>query len=157
MSDLILRPARHGEGDRLRRIAVDAKAHWGYNRAEVEGWIMSDPDFSDAALAPDRAFVAEVGGRVVGWAAASPKGRTLWLSDLWVEPAAMGRGVGRALFERVVTHARSSGADALEWEAEIHSVGFYERLGARYLRDSEPGRFGPSGPVMTIDLGSSRR
>ena len=31
----------------------------------------------------------------------------------------------------------------MEWEAEPNALGFYERMGGRYLRDSEPERMGP--------------
>ena len=41
-------------------------------------------------------------------------------------------------------------ATRLELEAEPHAVGFYEKMGARYLRDSEPGAWGRVNPVMGI-------
>jgi hypothetical protein len=40
----------------------------------------------------------------------------------------------------------------MEWEAEPNAVGFYDRLGARYLRDSRPNEWGRVIPVMGIDL-----
>jgi hypothetical protein len=38
-----------------------------------------------------------------------------------------------------------------EW-AEPNAIGFYEKLGARYLRDSEPSEWGRVLPVMGVSL-----
>jgi hypothetical protein len=40
----------------------------------------------------------------------------------------------------------------MEWEAEPNALGFYERMGGRYLRDSEPSAWGRLIPVMGVDL-----
>jgi GNAT superfamily N-acetyltransferase len=74
------------------------------------------------------------------------------LDDLWLEPASIGRGLGSKLFEACAERARQLGARRLEWEAEPNAVGFYERMGGRYLRDSEPTEFGRVIPVMGMDL-----
>ena len=41
---------------------------------------------------------------------------------------------------------------ATEWEAEPNAVGFYEKLGGRYLRDSEPSAWGRVIRVLGVDL-----
>ena len=43
------------------------------------------------------------------------------------------------------------GARRLEWEAEIHAIGFYEKMGGRRLREtiSELGR---SVPIFGLEL-----
>jgi hypothetical protein len=48
--------------------------------------------------------------------------------------------------------ARELGAVRLEWEAEPNAVGFYEKLGGRYLRDSEASEWGRVLPVMGVSL-----
>jgi GNAT superfamily N-acetyltransferase len=146
-----IRDARPDDGERLREIAVAAKAHWGYELARVVSWA-AQGDFSAAGLRAKHAFVAEEDGRVVGWAGVIPRGEAAWLDDLWIEPAAMRRGIGTALFEHAAAFARARGAARLEWEAEPNAVGFYERLGARHLRDSEPSEWGRILSVMGIDL-----
>src|SRR6266540_1944189 len=82
-----------------------------------------------------------------------PQADGWWLEDLWVEPAWMGRGVGSRLFGHAAAHARSAGANRLQWEAEPHAVGFYKQMGGRYVRDGEPSAWGRIIPVMGIDLG----
>ena len=97
--------------------------------------------------------MAEATGRPVGWAALIPRGEVGWLEDLWVEPAWIGRGLGRLLFERVAAEARERGARRLEWEAEPNAAGFYEHLGATYLRDSEETEWGRVLEVLGLELG----
>lgn len=135
---MLIRDARPGEGGRLREIAIAAKEHWGYERAWVEEWA-ADGDFSAEGLHAKRAFVADEDGRVVGWGGVLRRGETAWLDDLWVEPEAMERGVGTELFAHARELARSLGASRLEWEAEPNSVGFYEKMGARRLREGVMG------------------
>ena len=129
--------------DRLREIAAAAKGHWGYDPALVAGWA------AGMAL-PEEPILAERNGRVVGWAAVERRGDMLWLEDLWVEPAAMGQGVGRELFERA--QRLGAGCTRMEWEADPNAVPFYEHLGATYVRDSEPSEWGRVLAVMGISL-----
>ena len=135
----------------MREIAVEAKAHWGYDRALVEEWALGG-DFDPESLRKLLLYVAESDGRPVGWAALIPRGEVGWLEDLWVEPAWIGRGVGRALFEHVAAEARQRGARRLEWEAEPNAQGFYEHLGATYVRDSEETEWGRVLEVLGVDL-----
>jgi GNAT superfamily N-acetyltransferase len=75
-----------------------------------------------------------------------------WLEDLWVEPQWIGKGLGALLFRHAAARARERGCMRLEWEAEPYAVGFYERMGARYVRDSEATSWGRILPVMGLDL-----
>jgi GNAT superfamily N-acetyltransferase len=146
-----IRRAHPAEGERLREIAVAAKSHWGYEPERVESWA-AQGDFSPEGLSAKAFLVAEAGGRAIGFASLVDRGENCVLDDLWIEPECIGRGVGSKLFEACVTEARHRGATRLEWDAEPNAVGFYERLGARYLRDSEATVFGRVIPVMGLDL-----
>ena len=53
------------------------------------------------------------------------------IEDLWIEPAAIGRGYGRLLWTHAVATARASGASAIELDAAPNAPAFYERMGAR--------------------------
>jgi len=133
---------------RLRAIAAAAKGHWGYDVELVAAW-------AAGMTLPEEPILAERGGRVVGWASVERRGDVLWLEDLWVEPAAMGQGVGRELFERA--QARGAGCVRMEWEADPNAVPFYEHLGATYVRDSEPSEWGRVLPVYGCALRRPRR
>jgi GNAT superfamily N-acetyltransferase len=147
----VIRPPRPDEGERLREIAIAAKAHWGYPLEQVRSWA-DQGDFSAAGLEAKEFLVAEEDGRAVAFASLVGRGAVCVLDDLWVEPAAMGKRVGSALFGAAKERARTLGARTLEWEAEPHAVGFYERMGGRYLRDSSPSEWGRVLPVMGLEL-----
>ena len=152
-SDLgvLIRRARPDEGDLLREIAFAAKSYWGYDLERVHDWAASG-DYTPCGLARKEAHVAEVDGRAVGWAGLIPKGEVCWLDDLWVEPSSIRMGVGSQLFRHAAGVAAQLGASRMEWEAEPNALGFYERVGARYLRPGEPTEWGRVLQVMGVDL-----
>ncbi len=147
-----VRRARPDEGERLREIAAAAKGSWGYDRAQVDSWAVG-LDLAPRALAAKEFYVGEVGGRVTAFASVRRDGDVCVLDDLWVDPDASGRGIGRRLFAHALERARELGAVRLEWEAEPNAVGFYENLGGRRIRESEPTSWGRRLPVMAIDVG----
>jgi GNAT superfamily N-acetyltransferase len=148
---LSIRRARADEGERLREIMAESKASLGYDGAFVRVWA-ERADLSPEALRRVEIFVAEVDAQPVAWSAVRLRGETGVLDDMWVEPAWIGKGIGTKLFEHAVDEAPALGATSLEWQAEPRAVGFYEKLGGRYLRDSEPTWWGARLPVMGIDL-----
>jgi GNAT superfamily N-acetyltransferase len=147
---VLIRRGDENEGSRLKEIAIAAKSHWGYEPNRVREWA-DQGDFSPERLRELVLFVAERGGRSIGWSSLIPKGEVGWLEDLWVEPGWIGKGVGRALFHHTAAHARELGATRLEWEAEPNAMGFYERMGATQVREttSECGR---TLAVMSVEL-----
>ena len=94
----------------------------------------------------------EIDGAVAGWSALQYRGELAWLEDLWVDPQYMGRGFGKTLFLAAVARAAAVGARRLEWEADPDAVGFYERMGGRYARDSELTELGRVLPIMALEL-----
>jgi GNAT superfamily N-acetyltransferase len=146
-----IRAADPLDGERLREIAAAGKGQWGYDADWVREWT-AQGDFSPAALRAGGVFVAETDGRVVAFAGLVLRGDVCILGDLWVEPASMGRGIGSQLFRFAVDRARELGAARLEWDAEPHAVGFYERMGGVRLRDNPPNEWGRVIPVMGLEL-----
>ncbi|HEX7081445.1 MAG TPA: GNAT family N-acetyltransferase [Gammaproteobacteria bacterium] len=62
----------------------------------------------------------------------------LYVEDLFVRPALRGRGIGKALLRRVAHLAVERGCGRLEWAVldwNAPAIRFYERVGARPLRD----------------------
>ena len=146
-----LQPAAADEGERLREIAIAAKASWGYDLERVRQWAAMG-DFSPAGLRQKDVVVASVGTNAVGWIGVIRQQEVLWLDDLWVEPSWMGKGIGRRLFQHAASLGRQSGATRLEWEAEPNAIGFYEKMGGRYARDGELSVWGRVNPVMALEL-----
>ena len=70
-------------------------------------------------------------GAPVGVAQISLQGGWAELEILFVEPAHMGRGVGRALFEWAAQAARGADATSMNIELDPTAAPFYRRMGAR--------------------------
>jgi len=85
-----IREGRREEFERLREIAIAAKAHWGYELSLVEDWAAAG-DFEPESLSKRLIYVAESQGEPIGWAALIPRGEVGWLEDLWIEPNWIGR------------------------------------------------------------------
>jgi GNAT superfamily N-acetyltransferase len=132
-----VRPADPDDAGILAEMANDLSAHVGIpTRPFTADRVLADGFGPEAAFTP---LVAEEDGVVVGYAFYS-RGyntdlavRSAWLHDLFVAPAARGRGVGRALMAAVAAATLSGGGVSLEWgvhTANTGAVEFYRRLGA---------------------------
>lgn len=88
-------------------------------------------------------FVAEVAGEIVGMALvyfrfSTWKGRVVHLEDLVVRESMRGKGVGEALYGKVMQYAQEQGVKRVQWEVlgwNEGAIKFYERSGAVVLRD----------------------
>ena len=147
---LLVRPARPQEATVLAAIAVRSKAHWGYS-ADFVRRFAATLTLTPEVVAANDVQVGERDGEPRGFYTLLHRGPLVVLDDLWLEPAEIGHGSGRLLFEHAVARARHAGAGVLEWEAEPFAVGFYTRMGARTVRwtDSVLGR---KLPVMQLQL-----
>jgi GNAT superfamily N-acetyltransferase len=82
--------------------------------------------------------------------------RGIWLEDLFVLPEHRGRGIGRALLERLGALARARNCGRIEWSVldwNSPAIGFYRRLGA--LPQDEWTTYRLTGPSLDA-LGKSQ-
>lgn len=96
--DLLLRPATAADAGAVADVHLRARAAAPMPAAvhtdtEIRAWLASRV----SGPTGDEVWVAEVAGRVVGYARFT---RT-WLDDLYVDPDHSGRGVGSALLDLV--------------------------------------------------------
>jgi GNAT superfamily N-acetyltransferase len=141
-----LRNARQNELPILSELCLRAKAVWGYDDAFMitcRTELTLRPD----ELQSTHLQVAERDSTVVGLAQVKVAGTDADLLKLFVEPALLGSGVGRLLFEWATARARDLGAVRMMIEADPGAAAFYEHLGARYAglapSQSIPGRMLP--------------
>ena len=122
--------ARPEDADGLTQIASAAKRHWGYPERWIESWrdiLTMRPEF----IAANIAYAAIENGHPVGFYLLTTEPDGIRLDHLWILPHAMGRGIGRTLFEHAAQQAKASGFRAIKIEADPNAEEFYQRLGAR--------------------------
>ena len=134
MNDLIVRDARDGDREIIRRVTLSAyeqyaavmQTHWEGYRHNILTTL--------GDVKPAEQIVAEQHGAIVGTVLLYPAGTLAWpeLRLLAVAPAARGQGVGAALMRECVRRARQSGAAALTLhthEIMVVAMRMYERMG----------------------------
>jgi GNAT superfamily N-acetyltransferase len=127
-----IRRARPSEADGLRELAHRSKAYWPYSPEFLEAVRpLLQLDTRDVEIS--EVWVLDIDERTAGWHRVTFHGVRAELEDLWLEPAYIGSGLGRVLFEHAVTIARSHGATRLEWDAEPYAEGFYRAMGGEEI------------------------
>jgi ribosomal protein S18 acetylase RimI-like enzyme len=131
-ADMVVRPARAEEAANLGPLALRAKAQWGYDAAFLAAY-RDALAVSAGDIAAHTVRVAEIAGEVCGFYQLRMAGETAELTDLWVEPGVIGRGVGRALWAHAVAGARERGCREVVVQSDPHAEGFYQAMGAERI------------------------
>jgi ribosomal protein S18 acetylase RimI-like enzyme len=138
-----------------RATPDDATAMWQVAQAAYAGYVPRmgrrphpmDVDY-EGAVARDEAWVAVIGGEVVGYVVLVDEGDTMLLDNVAVLPAHHGRGVGRALLTHADRRAVAAGCSRIRLYTHLTMVenqALYERIG--YV---ETGRGGEDGLVRVF-------
>jgi len=149
MTYTILR-ATPDDATRLKEIALAAKGYWGYAPEWMARWAQLfklERDF----IEQHQVYKAQHLNAIVGWYSVVLQGTTALLDDIWVEPAHIGKGVGRLLFDHARETAQSLGTCRLTLEAEPNAVGFYQHMGATIVGEVETA-MGRKLPIMELRL-----
>jgi len=128
--DFAIRDARTGESTSLTELMLRSKAYWGYDDAFMAA--CRDVLFvSEEMIAAGQVFVAEYRDGVVGVAAVVDTPPDVELDACFVDPTAIGTGVGRLLVDTAKARARHAGARTMRVVSDPNAATFYARLGAQ--------------------------
>jgi GNAT superfamily N-acetyltransferase len=151
----MIRDARPDERDALGALALRSKAHWGYDAEFME---RCRDELTVTADQIDSIRVIERGGEVLGFYGLSDLGDgRAELDYLFVDPSAIGTGLGRALIEHALSRAAAGGFVELVIHGDPNALSFYRAAGAIEIGEvpsaSIPGR---NLPLLSIALTASR-
>ena len=117
--------------------------------------------FKNAYKASNRNYIAiNIGGNLVGFALINKNGRNL-KGDVRIRliGANKGKGIGRALIERIINNARARGLKTVTLESVPEARGFYNKMGFRPIGIGNNMRFNirkaPSHPTPKRPSSSS--
>jgi GNAT superfamily N-acetyltransferase len=145
--DPAIRRARPAEAALLSALALRSKAHWGYD-AEFLAACQDDLTLSADDIATSTIYVFDGADAPSGfYRLILQDNGVAELDALFVEPAAMGEGVGRRLWRHAVSTATKLGCSEMVWQSDPQAEGFYLAMGARHAGESAstvmPGRMLP--------------
>ena len=148
-----VRAAMPADADMLTALAIRSKAHWGYPD-EFLAACRAELTYDAAYLARHEVYVVEIADRVAGFCTLERLDEErVELGGLFVEPAFIGTGLGRALMQQALVAARRAGARTMVIHGDPHAGAFYEASGAvqvgKVASQSIPGRLLP---LYEIDL-----
>jgi GNAT superfamily N-acetyltransferase len=128
--NVLVRAALPTDAERLTALAQRSKAHWGYDAAFMQSAV---PELTITPSIIERhvVFLAESGGLVLGFYVLSEEQGLPLLRDLWVDPSAIGTGLGRQLWRHMLGQARERAYRVVRIESDPHAEGFYAKMGAR--------------------------
>ena len=143
---MTIRPAHPAEAELLTSIALRSKAHWGYDPGFMQACVPA-LTLTPARIQAEPLFVLEEDGRVLGFGGLRVEGDAAELTQLFVEPDAIGRGYGRRLWCHAVALACVLGARRLRIESDPFAEAFYRAMGAERIgqaaSEAIPGRMLP--------------
>jgi ribosomal protein S18 acetylase RimI-like enzyme len=105
------------------------------------------------ASGPAALLVAEREGRAVGLISATAAGETGYIGAMWLEPAARGAGLGRALLDAACAALRARGCARLALtvtETNAPAIALYQRAGFALTGESKPLR--PGSPLRNLEM-----
>lgn len=130
----------------LSELCLRSKAVWGYDKAFLEA-CRSELSFDERDLQVTPIAVVVRDGKLIGVVQVKVTGDQADLLKLFVEPSALGCGIGGALLAWATNIARSNGAARLIIESDPNAAPFYRRMGAHDVghapSGSIPGRMLP--------------
>ena len=144
MAEITVRKALVGEAAVLRSICLQSKRSWGYSN-EFMSRFSEGAIIEAASISNDYVMVARQEEIIIGWLRILTNRVLMILDDLWVLPAAFGRGVGRLLFTEAISVAKELGRSEFELDSDPNAQEFYERMGCIKVGEtfSSMGRYIP--------------
>ena len=133
--EFTIRKAIPEEAAALSNIAVQAKAHWGYAKEQLDLWEREFLTVSSDYIRDHHVWVACSNAVAVGFSGVKIHDTEAELDHLWILPAYIGQGVGTQLFLYTANMINEMGYPQMVFTSDPHSDGFYRKLGAEKIGD----------------------
>ncbi|MEM6899190.1 MAG: GNAT family N-acetyltransferase [Pseudomonadota bacterium] len=124
---IILRAPELHELPAASELCLRSKAYWGYD-ADFMSACVEELTLTKDDIAQDLVVLAWDDDAIVGVAQVSDGADGCYLEKLFVEPAQMGNGVGRKLFDWSRSAGAQLGARQIIVEADPEAVPFYKAM-----------------------------
>lgn len=126
---LQLRNAQPHDAVALTDPAARSEAHWGYD-ADFMTSFREQYRITEEFIARNTVFVAEAEGRLLGFYALVPEEGGLALEYMYLDPASLGQGLGRILWDHMTRFCRDHRIPEIHLICGPQPKAFYLRMGA---------------------------
>lgn len=139
--------AEKNDSDVLTQISFEAKRHWQYPEEYYEIW-KNELTITEEYLNCNLVYKAIKENEVIGFYSIVenkedlysgevfvPKG--FWLEHIFIKPEFHYNGFGRELIEHAIKISQNCNIVNLLVFVDPKAIGFYEKLGAKFLKDSK--------------------
>ena len=130
---ITLRPAINSELDVLHDLCMRSKAYWGYDEAFMKA-CTEELRITKSDLENHHVVVAEEGSQILGVTQLEITDKNAELDKLFICPDAIGKGVGKQLFNWVKETSRAAGSRKITIHADPYAEDFYSYMGAKTTR-----------------------
>lgn len=127
-----IRTAKASEAGILSDLAFRSKAHWDYSK-EFMAKCKNDLKIKSTDLTSRLTRVIIDGDIILGFYSLYGEDQDGKLTDLFVEPHYIGKGVGKELWNAAVNQAQKLGFKSLEIHADPNAEDFYLHMGAERI------------------------
>jgi len=159
-----IRIALPGDAEILTKIAFAAKHTWNYPESYFEVWkdeLTITKDYTNNNIV----FIAKKGKQVVGFysivivqndfmAGNVLVKKGFWMEHLFIKPSFQKKGIGSMLMEHALKYCEENWIDELKIFVDPHAVGFYEKMGAKFMENSPSSIKGREIPVYFFIINS---
>ncbi|MFI9586881.1 GNAT family N-acetyltransferase [Streptomyces sp. NPDC052236] len=153
---MLIRAAQMKEAAFLSDLALRSKAYWGYDEAFIAA-CREELTVREAEVERRRATVAERDGRILGFITLEGEPPEGILGMMFVDPDAIGQGIGRRLFEHIIATARKLGFVRVTIHADPNAEPFYRAMGAIRIGTTPSGSIpGRVIPLMAVTVTGSQ-
>ena len=124
-----IRPLTEEELEEASAVCLRSKAYWGYDAAVMKA-CRDELTLSAADLEGGLSVGMRESGTLLGVAQVICESDNWELEKLFVDPPAMGRGVGSQLFAWAVAAVGARGGQTMSIAADPQAADFYRKMGA---------------------------
>ncbi|MNC29697.1 putative acetyltransferase [compost metagenome] len=152
--------AKPSEHHSLTNVSFEAKRYWKYPEEYYTAW-EKELTITKEYIASNLVYLARVGDEVAGyfsicrvesdfWSGKVFVNKGYWLEHIFIRPEFMGRGIGKELIQLSKEVCREHRIEKLHIFSDPFAKGFYTKIGARYVRESESSIEGRQIPVFEL-------
>jgi N-acetylglutamate synthase-like GNAT family acetyltransferase len=133
-----IRRAQPADAAVLTSLALASKAAWGYDESFMAA-CRAELTITPQSVLRQPTHVIERQGQVLGFYQLRIDGAVAEVTQLFIAPGMLRRGLGRRLWAHLDQTARAAGAARLEVDSDPHAETFYLAMGMRRIGEAPSG------------------